>query len=135
MSYYDIDQTDTICALATPQGISAIAVIRISGEKALNICNKIFHPSNKKTVFTKAKPYSIHYGTIHDNKTLIDDVVVSVYKNPKSYTGEDSIEISCHGSGYIEQKIVEALLKHGCRLAQPGEFTLRAFLKIRFVTG
>jgi len=128
MKTYDIDCKDTICALATPPGTSAISVIRISGKNAMRICNKIFHPSDKKKSFLKVKSHTIHHGTIIDNKMIIDDVIAAVYKNPTSYTSEDSIEFSCHGSYFIQQKILEALTHHGCRLALPGEFTLRAFL-------
>ncbi len=128
MTTQDIECKDTICAIATPHGSGAISVIRLSGKKTFSICNKIFHPSNKKTSLLNAKSHTIHHGYIFHHKILIDEVVLNIFKNPTSYTGEDSIEISCHGSAYIQQKILEILIQHGCRLAQPGEFTLRAFL-------
>ena len=114
---------DTICAPATAQG-GAIGIIRISGEKAIPITNKMFRKN-----LAEAKAYSIHYGEIlnHDND-VIDNVLVSIFRAPHSYTGEDAVEISCHGSTYIINKVLELLVTNGCRMAQPGEFTMRAFL-------
>lgn len=115
---------DTIVALATPPGIGAIGVIRISGGLAINIIDKLF--SSKKI---SAQPsHSLHVGLLKENEKLLDEVVVSVYKKPASYTGEDVIEISCHGSAYIHEQILQAVMRHGARLAKPGEFTQRAFL-------
>ena len=119
---------NTICAISTPAGNGAIAVIRLSGSNALQICDKIFTPQNKKIKITKAQPNTIHYGNIIYNNEIIDDVLISVFKAPKSYTGEDSIEISCHGSIYIQKKILEILINEGADFAKPGEFTQRAFL-------
>jgi len=119
---------NTICAISTPAGNGAIAVIRLSGSNALQICDKIFTPQNKKIKITKAQPNTIHYGNIIYNNEIIDDVLISVFKAPKSYTGEDSIEISCHGSVYIQKKILEILINEGANFAKPGEFTQRAFL-------
>ncbi|NPA68166.1 MAG: tRNA uridine-5-carboxymethylaminomethyl(34) synthesis GTPase MnmE [Chlorobi bacterium] len=116
---------DTITATATPPGSGAIAVIRISGKKSLDIINKIFFPVKQKS---KLKPYTIRFGTVKDQNEIIDEVLVSFFKAPYSYTGEDSIEISCHGSLYIQQKILNLIIKNGARLAAPGEFTQRAFL-------
>lgn len=118
---------DTIVALATGASAGAIAIIRVSGTNAIKITQKIFHSiSNKK--LASQKTHTIHLGhIIFENKT-IDQVLVSLFKNPNSYTGEDVIEISCHGSTYIQQQIILALLQNNCRTAQPGEFTLRAFL-------
>ena len=113
---------DTICALATASGLGAIAIIRVSGSKAINICNKIF----SKNIADK-ESHTIHFGTIKNDKELIDEVLLSVFKNPYSFTGEDVIEISCHGSVFIQQQILQLLTKNGSRMANPGEFTLRAF--------
>jgi tRNA modification GTPase len=122
--YLKTDLDDTICALATAGGIGAIGVIRISGGKTLEIVNSIF----KGKDLTKADSHTLHFGKIINNNIVIDEVLASVFKNPKSYTGEDTIELSCHGSPYILQKILELLVQKGARLAKPGEFTLRAFL-------
>lgn len=120
---------DTIVALATPPGIGAISVIRLSGKQSLKSTDSIFRGKIK---LSDASSHSIHYGKIYsDNNTLIDDVLVSVFKGPNSYTGEDSVEISTHGSPLISGKIIELLLKNDVRLAEPGEFTKRAFLNNR----
>tara|TARA_B110000196_G_scaffold92310_1_gene79945 strand:+ start:8423 stop:9781 length:1359 start_codon:yes stop_codon:yes gene_type:complete len=113
---------DTICALATGSGIGAIAIVRISGNQAINICNKVFSKN-----LEDVKSHTIHFGTIKNDKELIDEVLLSVFKNPYSFTGEDVIEISCHGSVFIQQQILQLLTKNGSRMANPGEFTLRAF--------
>lgn len=115
---------DTIVALATAPAIAAIGVIRLSGDQSFNIVAKLFKGKNLNEVPT----HSIHFGSLRDEDQILDEVLVSVFKGPKSYTGEDVIEISCHGSPYIQQKIIESLVKNGARLAEPGEFTLRAFL-------
>lgn len=115
---------DTIVALATAPAIAAIGVIRLSGDQSFNIVSKLFKGKNLNEVPT----HSIHFGSLRDEDQILDEVLVSVFKGPKSYTGEDVIEISCHGSPYIQQKIIESLVKNGARLAEPGEFTLRAFL-------
>lgn len=115
--------TDTIAAPATPSGISALAVIRVSGKDAIAICDRCFTKD-----ISKAEPYTIHYGHITDDGTLVDEVLLSIFRAPRSYTGEDSVEISGHGSPYITRRILETLIKHGARIAEPGEFTLRAFL-------
>ncbi|GAH41609.1 unnamed protein product, partial [marine sediment metagenome] len=121
-----IDQ-DTICAISTPPGNGAIAVIRLSGDKAIQITDKIFHPGDKKKL-AKQLANTIHYGTIKDKDKLVDEVVVSLFRSPNSYTGEDVVEISCHGATYIQQLLLRVLLKYGARLAKPGEFTMRAFM-------
>ena len=113
---------DTICALATGGGKSAIAVIRISGPNSLKITNTIFSKD-----LSKYNTHSIVYGNILFKNEIIDEVLISKFNNNKSYTGEQTIEISCHGSIYIQKKILELLIDSGCRLANPGEFTLRAF--------
>lgn len=114
----------TICAISTAQG-GAIGVIRTSGPDAVSITDSVFR--GKKSL-KDAKPYSICFGEIRDAEEIIDEVLVSVFKAPHSYTGEDSTEISCHGSAYILQRIIELLLKNGCEMAKPGEYTQRAFL-------
>jgi tRNA modification GTPase len=118
---------ETIVALASPSGAGAIAVIRLSGKDAITIAESVFQSvSNKK--ISKQKTHTIHLGHIIDEGKTYDQVLLSIFKNPNSYTGEDVIEISCHGSTYIQQQIIQLLLRKGCRMAQAGEFTLRAFL-------
>src|SRR6476659_3356757 len=118
------DWDDTIVALATPPGVGAIGVIRLSGNRTFSIANDLF-PS--KDLLQQAT-HTIHVGFIKDEEQVIDEVVLSLFKGPRSYTGEDVIEISCHGSPFIHQRIIEACIKKGARLARPGEFTQRAFL-------
>lgn len=120
---------DTIIALATAQGMSAIGVIRLSGQQAIHICDRVFATKSLKPKNLVAKDsHTIHFGVLHDNDVIIDEVLVSIFKTPHSYTGENTVEISCHGSPYIEQQIIQLFLKYGARLANQGEFTLRAFL-------
>jgi tRNA modification GTPase len=119
---------DTIVALATAQGISAIAVIRVSGEDAITIAQKCFSEKD----LTQQPSHTIHFGNFKDNERIIDEVLVSVFKAPNSFTKENAVEISCHGSPIIVKEIIKTLLHHGARLAQPGEFTKRAFLHGRF---
>ncbi len=128
----NLNKGDTICALSTPPGIGAIAVIRVSGNKTFEICDKIFFPKNKNVKLISAEAYKIYFGLLKDEDKILDEVLLSVFRNPNSYTGEDSVEISCHGSEFIQQKIIELLLKNKIRLADPGEFTLRAFLNGKF---
>lgn len=118
---------DSIVALATPSGAGAIAIIRISGKEAVAIGNQIFKSIKGKSLLQQ-KSHTLHLGHIVDNQKTIDEVLVSVFKEPHSYTGENTIEISCHGSTYIQQQIIQLALRKGCRMANPGEFTLRAFL-------
>ena len=118
---------DTIIALATPSGAGAIAVIRISGKDAITLVSPLFKSIRGKDL-TKQKSHTIHLGHIVDGKRILDEVLVSVFKGPNSYTGEDVVEISCHGSLYIQQQIIQLFLRSGCRTANAGEFTLRAFL-------
>ena len=115
---------DTIVALATPAGIGAIGVIRLSGSNAVEIVNQLFPAKD----LLAQKSHTIHVGFIKEDKEDIDEVVVSLYKNPKSYTGEDVVEIGCHGSAFVQQQIIQACLRKGARLAKAGEFTQRAFL-------
>lgn len=118
----------TIAAVATPPGTGAIAVLRLSGKDAISICESVFKSSGKNKKLTTQKANTIHHGTIYDEQRAVDEVLISLFKAPRSYTGEDVIEISCHGSQIVQQQILELLVRHGARLAQPGEFTLRAFL-------
>lgn len=120
-------QQDTIIALATPSGAGAIGVLRISGSLAISITESLFKSIHNKNLTTQPT-HSIHLGHIFDGDTLLDEVLVSLFKNPKSYTGEDVVEISCHGSQYIQTKILQLFIHQGCRTADPGEFTLRAFV-------
>src|SRR6187551_377294 len=116
---------DTIVALATPPGIGAIGIIRLSGAKAIDIVNDLF-PSKD---LCKQASHTIHVGVIKDKEAILDEVVISIYKGPRSYTGEDVVEISGHGSPFVLQQIINACAHRGARMAKPGEFTQRAFLK------
>lgn len=116
---------DTIVALATAHGVSAIGVIRLSGNKAIEIINAIFPYKD----LTLEKGNTLHVGLLRDNDQLLDEVVLSLFRAPRSYTGEDTVEISTHGSPFIQERVINACIRHGARLAKPGEFTQRAFLK------
>ncbi|MCD1118097.1 tRNA uridine-5-carboxymethylaminomethyl(34) synthesis GTPase MnmE [Chryseobacterium sp. C-17] len=118
---------DTICALATANGIGAIGIIRISGDDAIPVSAKIFDGKNLE----KAQSHTVHYGFIKDGDEVIDEVMISVFKAPKTFTAEDSVEISFHGSPHIAKKILEVLIKNGARMAKAGEFTMRAFMNGR----
>ncbi len=118
------DWNDTIVALATAPGVGAIAVIRLSGEKSINIVNLLFTGKD----LLQQPSHTLHVGMLQHNGSTIDEVVVALYKAPTSYTGENIVEISCHGSPYIQQQIIQACVAKGARLAKPGEFTQRAFL-------
>ena len=123
---------DTICAIATASGMGAIAVIRISGTESHEIARLIFRKNGKQLDINEIEPYKAYYGeifdSIPDDKPMIDDAIVTFFKAPHSYTGEDSVEISCHGSDFVQQKILELLCVRGCRLAEPGEFSKRAYI-------
>ena len=118
---------DTICAIATTSGVGAISIVRISGEDALNIVNKVFKGPN----VLKAKSHSILYGHIYDKGSVVDEVLLMVMRAPKTYTKEDTVEINCHGGVNCTYKILELLLANGARVAEPGEFTKRAYLNGR----
>lgn len=118
---------DTICAIATAQG-GAIGCIRISGPEAIAITSRIFTPAATNKKLEDNKPYTLTFGRIYEGAEVIDEVLVSLFRAPHSYTGEDSTEIMCHGSTYILQKVLQLLIKNGCRMANPGEYTQRAFL-------
>lgn len=119
--------SDNIVALATPSGTGAIAVIRVSGPQAISIVDQLFK-SIKGKELVQQKSHTIHLGNIMDGDKILDEVLVSIFKGPHSYTGENVVEISCHGSPFIQQQIIQLLLRNGCRTASAGEFTLRAFL-------
>ncbi len=113
---------DTICALSTPQGVGAISLIRLSGKDCLSIVNSVFSKS-----LETAGTHTAHFGTIKNDKQILDEVLVTIFKNPQSFTGEDLVEIGCHGSVYIQAQILKLLISKGARLAGPGEFSMRAF--------
>ena len=119
---------DTICAVSTPAGVGGIAVIRISGAKSTELCGKFLCNSKGKKVGDKLEANKSTFCRFYDCETLVDEVVATYFAAPHSYTGEDTVEISCHGSVYVQQKIIETLLANGIRMAEAGEFTLRAFL-------
>lgn len=118
---------DTICAISTAQG-GAIGIIRVSGPKAIEITNNIFTSAKAGKDLNDQSPYTITFGRIYKENEIIDEVLVSIFRAPHSYTGEDSTEITCHGSSYILQQIMQLLIRNGCRSALPGEYTQRAFL-------
>src|SRR4051812_21293908 len=122
-----MSNSDTIVALATPQGIGAIAVIRLSGPRAIEITDEIFR--GKK--LADQKTHTIHYGHIVEGEKVMDEVMISLFRAPKSFTTEDVVEISCHGSAFIAEQIIRLLIQHGARPAKAGEFTLRAFMNGR----
>ena len=119
---------DTICAVSTAPGAGGIAVIRVSGPEAISICNSIFVPRTKGNSVTAQKAYTLSYGSIYRNGEMIDDVLLALFRNPHSFTGEDTVEITCHGSVYVQQQLLQLLIEKGCRSALPGEYTQRAFL-------
>jgi len=123
-----MNEQETICAITTAPGTGAIATIRLSGEKAIAIADQIFKSPVEGKKILEQKANTVHYGSIHDRAELIDDVVLALFRAPHSYSGEDIVEISCHGSVYIQQQILQLLIRNGARLSRPGEFTQRAFL-------
>jgi len=124
MNYKNHSLEDTIVALATPPGVGAIGVIRLSGAKAIDMVNNVFPAKD----LSQADTHTIHLGTIRDGERIVDEVLVSLFVGPKSYTRENVVEVSTHGSNYIIQEVISLFLKQGARMAQAGEFTLRAFL-------
>ncbi|REA63518.1 tRNA uridine-5-carboxymethylaminomethyl(34) synthesis GTPase MnmE [Dyadobacter luteus] len=128
MNTIQIHQQEVICALATPSGVGAIAIIRVSGLGAIALVNSVFKGKNLEN----AESHTVHFGTIHAGDHIIDEVLVSVFKTPRSFTKEDSVEISCHGSDYIIRQILKLLVQKSARIARPGEFTQRAFLNGQF---
>ena len=119
---------DTICAVSTAPGAGGIAVIRISGPEAIAICNTIFVPRTAGKGLLSQKAYTLRYGSIRRGEELIDEVLIALFRAPHSFTGEDTVEITCHGSVYIQQQIMQLLIERGCRSALPGEYTQRAFM-------
>ncbi|MCB0716571.1 MAG: tRNA uridine-5-carboxymethylaminomethyl(34) synthesis GTPase MnmE, partial [Chitinophagaceae bacterium] len=115
---------DTIVAIATAPGIAALGIIRLSGAEAFTIVDQLFPSKN----LLQQASHTLHVGFLKDAHTILDEVVISLFKNPRSYTGEDVVEISCHGSPFVLKQVMEACIKKGARLARPGEFTQRAFL-------
>ncbi len=132
MSHFDYLNTDTICALSTAPGMSAIAVFRLSGKASVSIVQSIFKA--KSTAFNAGKfiSHKAYFGAVMDGNELLDEVLTTIFKAPHSYTGEDQVEISCHGSVYVQQRLFALLLQHGARPATAGEFTMRAFANQRF---
>uniref|UniRef100_UPI0040487554 tRNA uridine-5-carboxymethylaminomethyl(34) synthesis GTPase MnmE n=1 Tax=Algoriphagus sp. TaxID=1872435 RepID=UPI0040487554 len=128
MSFTLSEREDTIIALATPQGVGAIAVIRISGKDAIRVCNEVFFGKNLE----EQPSHTIHLGTIRNGEKIIDEVLVSLFKGPRSFTKENVVEISTHGSSYIVNQVLKLFVRKGIRLAKPGEFTQRAFLNGQF---
>ena len=122
-----LDNNSTIAAIATANGVGAIGVIRVSGKEAISIASKVFKGSN----LNQAESHTLHYGHIYDGDKIIDEVVISLFRAPRSFTTEDSVEISGHGSPFILEQILQVLIRNGAKMAQPGEFTLRAFLNGR----
>jgi len=123
-----MEQEDTICAVSTPPGSGAVAMIRVSGKEAMDMCNKVIRFPDRRKQLKRQQAGTIHYAGLFDGEQQIDEVMVSIFKAPRSYTGEDVVEITCHGSVYIQQQILLVLIQQGARPARPGEFTMRAFL-------
>ena len=123
--------TDTIAAIATAMGNSGIGIVRISGDEAVEIADRIFKLKGGKEKLADQKSHTIHYGFVCDGEEVIDEVLVMLMKGPRSFTAEDTVEIDCHGGMLVTRRILEAVLKAGARLADPGEFTKRAFLNGR----
>lgn len=123
--------TDTIAAISSTAGNSGIGIIRVSGDEAIEVVDKIFRPANKNKKLANVESHTVHYGHIMDGDKTLDQVLVIVMKNPHSYTGEDTVEIDCHGGMLILKKVLDLVLKNGARTAEPGEFTKRAFLNGR----
>jgi tRNA modification GTPase len=128
----NILNTDTICAVATPHGMGAIAVVRVSGPKAISIVSQLFTQNGKPFDMGNMVANKAYYGHIVDHGELLDEVLVTFFKDPHSFTGEDSAEISVHGSVFVQQKLLQVLIAHGCRMAEAGEFTRRAFVNRKF---
>ncbi|MDE7057461.1 MAG: 50S ribosome-binding GTPase, partial [Lachnospiraceae bacterium] len=124
-------RSDTIAAVATSMNASGIGIIRISGTESISIVEKIFCPAKKQKKLTEQKSYTIHYGTIVEDGEVLDEVIVLLMRGPHSYTAEDTVEIDCHGGVYVMHQILNLVIKKGARVAEPGEFTKRAFLNGR----
>ena len=127
----NLNHNDIISAISTAPGMGAIAVVRLSGAGSIALVDSIFQSSTNKKLINQ-KPYTVHFGKIMDNQTILDEVLVTVFRAPHSFTGEESVEIACHGSLYIQQKLMEVLIHAGARMAEPGEYTRRAFANGKF---
>lgn len=125
-------QNETICALSTPPGTGAIAIIRLSGNRAIEVTAEIFTPASRSVSIRDVPSHTVHFGILGEGKSVLDESLVSIFRAPHSYTGEDVVEISVHGSDYIQRRTIELLLSKGLKLAAPGEFTVRAFLNKKF---
>jgi tRNA modification GTPase len=123
-----LSDQQSICAVSTPPGTGAIAILRISGDDSIVIADKIFRSVVPDKKLIDQKGNSAHYGSVISDDEIIDDVIVTVFHKPNSFSGENTVEISCHGSTFIQQKILQLIIKNGARMALPGEFTQRAFL-------
>ena len=123
-------KTDTIAAVSTAMTDAGISIVRVSGEDAIAVVDKIYKGKKEKKI-SEQKTHTIHYGYIVDGEETIDEVLVMLMRGPHSYTGEDTVEINCHGGVYVTKRILETVLKYGARPAEPGEFTKRAFLNER----
>ncbi|MBQ8650118.1 MAG: tRNA uridine-5-carboxymethylaminomethyl(34) synthesis GTPase MnmE, partial [Flavobacteriales bacterium] len=121
---------DTIVALSSPAGVGAIAIVRLSGSRAIEIVDSVFYKSSGKKL-TDVASHTAHFGVIKDGDEVIDEVVVTVYRSPRSFTGEDTVEVSCHGSTYIQNALIQLFIRQGARMASAGEFTRRAFVSGR----
>lgn len=130
--YTTLSKSDTICSISTPPGVGAIAIVRLSGPKAIAISKLHFHSPRTNHFVDQFESHTAHFGSFVSDNEIIDEVVLTIFKKPHSYTGDDIIEISCHGSAYVQQRILEVLIGAGARMAREGEFTLRAFLNGRF---
>jgi tRNA modification GTPase len=126
-----MNQIDTIAAIATGLGNSSIGIVRISGSEAVKIADKVYRSKKVKKRLGSQKTHTIHYGYVYDRDILVDEVMVVIMRGPNSYTTEDTVEINCHGGAFVTNKILETIIKHGARPAEPGEFTKRAFLNGR----
>ena len=124
-------QNDTIAAIATAMSPSGIGIIRISGDDALSVIDRIYKSKNNKTKISACQSHTIHYGFIYDGDEKIDEVMVLLMKAPNTYTREDTVEIDCHGGVYVMKRVLEAVIKNGARPAEPGEFTKRAFYAVK----
>lgn len=123
--------TDTICAIATGMGNAGIGIIRISGSEAINIASKVFKPANDKKVVKTMKSYTAAFGGVYDGDNMIDEGILLLMKGPHTYTCEDVCELQCHGGVHVLKEVLETVIKAGARIAEPGEFTKRAFLNGR----
>jgi tRNA modification GTPase len=128
---FGVDMSDTIAAIATAAGNGGIGIIRISGSDAFKIADQVYRSPSGNFRLVSSESHTIHYGHVYDGDELIDEVLVSVFRSPRSFTGEDVCEISCHGGYYVTKKLLSVVIKYGARIAQPGEFTKRAFLNGR----